>query len=74
MNRIHVENIRIPVSEGEKQILREAELRLKKSGLFGEITSMAIHRKSIDARRKDVFFVCSVCFFKSAKNVFNAFL
>ena len=60
MNRILIENIRVPASAGEEQIFREASLRLRRSGLCGEVSHMAVHRKSIDARRKNITFVCSV--------------
>ena len=60
MTRILIENIRVPASAGEEQIFREASLRLRRSGLCGEVSHMAVHRKSIDARRKNITFVCSV--------------
>lgn len=58
--RILIENIRVPVSAGDDAVFTEAKRRVRDCGYFGNPTQLEIHRKSIDARRKDVYFVCSV--------------
>ena len=58
--RILIENIRVPVSAGDEAVFAEAKRRVRDCGCFGNPTQLEIHRKSIDARRKDVYFVCSV--------------
>jgi len=58
--RVLIENIRIPAEAGDDAAFREAKKRIKACGAFGQILSVAMHRKSIDARRKNITFVCSV--------------
>ena len=58
--RILVENIRVPVSAADEAVFAEAKRRIRTCGFFGNPTQLEMHRKSIDARRKDVSFVCSV--------------
>ncbi len=56
-----MENIRIAVSEPDATAFRAAEKILSDAGLFSAPTCMEMHRKSIDARRKNrITFVCSV--------------
>ena len=48
------------MSSSEEAIFSEAKKRVRRVGCFSGIIRMAIHRKSIDARRKDITFVASV--------------
>jgi len=58
--RVLIENIRTDVSAGEEEIFSSAAKRLRSAGCFGEVSRMVIHRKSIDARRREITFVSSV--------------
>lgn len=61
IRRVLVENIRIPVSHPDEAVFQKARAVLRKTGVFGDPCRMAIHKKSIDARKKDaITFVCSV--------------
>ena len=55
-----VENIRVPVQQTEEEVFSEARKRIRACGMLGDPSQMEMHRKSIDARRRDVSFVCSV--------------
>ena len=60
-NRVIIDNIRIPVSCGDGDILSLAEKRLKKAGVSFDKDSLRVHKKSVDARRRgNISFVCSV--------------
>ncbi len=59
-NKVIIDNIRIPVSGGDGDIISAAEKRLKAAGISFEKSSLHIHKKSVDARRRDkISFVCS---------------
>jgi len=59
--RIIVDNIRIPCFADEKEALAFAEKLLKKNRVPFDKESIHIHKKSVDARRKqNITFVCSV--------------
>jgi len=58
--RLLIENIRVSVDATEEEILREAEKKLKSVCKAGDVLHMALHKKSIDARRREIAFVCSV--------------
>ena len=58
--RILIENIRVPVSAADEAVFAEARRRIRNCGFFGKPTQMEMHRKSIDARRRELSFVCSV--------------
>ena len=58
--RILIENIRVPVSAADEAVFAEAKRRVCACGFLGAPTQMEMHRKSIDARRKELTFVCSV--------------
>ncbi len=61
LRRLLIENIRIPVSASDEEAFSAARRVLKKSGICGAPIRMEMHRKSIDARRKNnITFVCSV--------------
>jgi len=61
IRRLLVENIRIPVTEPDAAALEAARRILKKSKAFGDPMRLEMHRKSIDARRREnITFVCSV--------------
>lgn len=56
-----VNNIRIPISSPDAEAFAVAERRLRDVGCFDRPTKMKMHKKSIDARRKNaISFVCSV--------------
>lgn len=56
-----IENIRVPVSASDEAVFQKARRILEKTGAFGEPIRMGMHKKSIDARKKDaITFVCSV--------------
>ncbi|MBQ1976864.1 MAG: hypothetical protein II227_05430 [Clostridia bacterium] len=55
-----IENIRVPVSAADEAVFAEAKRRVCACGFLGAPTQMEMHRKSIDARRKELSFVCSV--------------
>lgn len=60
-NKIIIDNIRIPVSCGDGDIISLAEKRLKAAGVSFVENSLHIHKKSVDARRRsNISFVCSV--------------
>ena len=58
--RVLIENIRTDVSVGDEAIFAVAEKKLRSAGCFGDVSRMVIHRKSIDARRREITFVSSV--------------
>lgn len=58
--RILIENIRVPVSSTEESVFAEAKRRVRACGFLSTPSQMEMHRKSIDARRKELTFVCSV--------------
>ncbi len=58
--RVLIENIRTDVSSGDGEIFAAAEKRLYSAGYFGDISRLVVHRKSIDARRREITFVSSV--------------
>lgn len=61
LRRLLIENIRIPVSEPDEAAFAAAARILHKSSVCGTPVRMEMHRKSIDARRKNhITFVCSV--------------
>ena len=61
MQRLLIENIRVPASAPDSAVLDAACRILRKSGAFSDPIRLEIHRKSIDARRKpNISFVCSV--------------
>lgn len=56
-----VNNIKIPVKHSDAEIIGEAERRLRRAGMLSHVSSLTVHKKSIDARKKnDIFLVCSV--------------
>ena len=59
-HRVLVENIRIPVSASDEEVFAEAKRRIRACGALSAPTQVEMHRKSIDARRKELSFVCSV--------------
>lgn len=60
-NKILVDNIKVSVSACDKEVIAEAEKRLKKANVSFEPGSLNIHKKSVDARKRDnITFVCSV--------------
>ena len=59
-NKVIIDNIRIPVSCGDGDILSLAEKKLKTAGISYDRDSLHIHKKSVDARkRNNITFVCS---------------
>ncbi|MBE6714492.1 MAG: hypothetical protein E7575_04290 [Ruminococcaceae bacterium] len=59
--RIVIDNIRVPISAGDDEIIAVAKKKLKSSGISYNCDSVHIHKKSIDARRKgNISFVSSV--------------
>lgn len=62
-----IENIRVPVHLTEEAVFAEARKRIRACGMLGDPTRLEMHRKSIDARRREVSFVCSVWAEVSAK-------
>lgn len=58
--RILIENIRVPVSAADEAVFAEAKRRVRACGFMDAPTQFEMHRKSIDARRKELSFVCSV--------------
>lgn len=59
-NKVIIDNIRIPVSADDEDILALAEKKLKSSGISYDKETLHIHKKSVDARkRNDISFVCS---------------
>lgn len=61
IRRILIENIRVPVDAPEDEAFRQAKKRINACALLGDIHHIALHRRSIDARRKNhITFVCSV--------------
>lgn len=53
-----VDNIKVPVRHTDAEIIGEAKKRLKRAGISA--ASLTVHRKSIDARKRDnIFLVCS---------------
>ncbi len=59
--RLLIENIRIPVAEPDAAAFDAARRILRKSKVFGDPERLEMHRKSIDARRREnITFVCSV--------------
>ncbi len=61
VRRLLIENIRIPVSQPDETAFAAAARVLRRSGVCGKPIRMEMHRKSIDARRKNnITFVCSV--------------
>ena len=60
-NRVFVDSIKVPVSACDEEIIAEAAKRLKKAGVNYNSSSLNIHKKSVDARkRNNISFVCSV--------------
>ena len=60
-NKVIIDNIRIPVSCGDGDILSLAEKKLRAAGVSYDAESLHIHKKSVDARkRNNISFVCSV--------------
>ena len=58
---IIVENIKLPISSNDSDICEAAVKRVRSTGLFGNIVSCDVYKKSVDARKKDsILFVCSV--------------
>ena len=58
--RILIENIRVPVSAADEAVFAEAKRRVRACGFMDAPTQFEMHRKSIDARRRELSFVCSV--------------
>lgn len=59
-NKVIIDNIRIPVSCGDGDILSIAQKKLQAAGVSYDKDSLHIHKKSVDARkRNDISFVCS---------------
>lgn len=48
-----VENIKLPIAEDSREAVATAKKKLRMAGCFGEIRSIGIHKRSIDARHKD---------------------
>ncbi len=60
-SRIIVDNIRIPITAGDGEAIAIAERILRKNRISYDKSSLHIHKKSVDARKKkDITFVCSV--------------
>ena len=60
-NKLIINEIRLPITCTDNEIINEAVVRLNKAGINISSECMHIHKKSIDARRKDnITFVCSV--------------
>ncbi|MBQ7715863.1 MAG: FAD-dependent oxidoreductase [Clostridia bacterium] len=58
---ITVENIRVPVTADDAQIIDIARRKLSSLPFIGDATELDVYKKSIDARRKsDITLVCSV--------------
>ena len=61
INSIIVENVKVPISSDDDAICADAVKRVRSTGLFGNVVSSGVYKKSVDARKKDsIFFVCSV--------------
>ena len=61
MKRIVVSNIKKPFTASEQEYIDEAKLRVKRAGLSARDFSFKLHKRSIDARKKDdILCVCSV--------------
>ena len=59
-NKVIIDNIRIPVSCGDGDIISFAKKKLKQAGIEYDECSLYVHKKSVDARkRNDISFVCS---------------
>ena len=59
-NKVIIDNIRIPVSCGDGDIISFAKKKLKQAGIEYDECSLHVHKKSVDARkRNDISFVCS---------------
>ncbi len=59
-NKVIIDNIRIPVSAHDGEIISLAEKKLKSAGIPYDKNTLHIHKKSVDARkRNDISFVCS---------------
>ncbi|MBR6676701.1 MAG: hypothetical protein IKL24_05150 [Clostridia bacterium] len=61
-SRIIVDNIRIPVSADDREAMQIAGRLLRKNGISFKKETLHVHKKSVDARRKNnITFVVSVC-------------
>ncbi len=61
ISRLLIGDIRIPVDAPDAAAFRQAEKRAAACGCFGPLLRIKMHRKSIDARRRDaITFVCTV--------------
>ncbi len=58
--RILIENIRTDISASENDVFAAADKRLRAVGCFGEVSRLVVHRRSIDARRREISIVSSV--------------
>ncbi len=62
MNSIVINNIRLPVSADDGDIIDAAAARLSRLNVSFDKKSLHIHKRSVDARHKDdIAFVASVC-------------
>ena len=60
--KILVEQIKVSLNSVDDEIFEIAKARLKKTRAFSRVLSTHIHKRSIDARKKDdIKFVCTVC-------------
>ncbi len=60
-NKVIINGLRFPISCTDAEIIEEAEKRMNVSGIATDKSTLHIHKKSVDARRKDsISFVCSV--------------
>lgn len=62
MTTVLVDNIRLPITEGDAAAISAAEKILKRNNIPFEKGSARLYKKSVDARKKEkISFVCSVC-------------
>ena len=60
-NKLIINGLRFPITCSDAEIISEAEKKLKEADVEYVASSLHIHKKSVDARRKDnITFVCSV--------------
>lgn len=60
-NRVIINGLRFPIDSTDDDVIATAEKRLCDGGVTFEKGTLHIHKKSVDARRKDsISFVCSV--------------
>ncbi len=60
--KILVEQIKVSINSADEEIFELAKARIRKTRAFSYVYSCRIHKRSIDARKKDeIKFVCTVC-------------